>query len=118
MTEAKAMLTTGAKQGNAAAQNLHGAMYQHGRAVTEDYAESARWTRKAAEQSYAYAQRNLGLLYGMGKGIPKDFAEAVRWFKKAAGQDIPKRSEFSLTCNPAELGQVDHPPEKLMQLYP
>ena len=51
-----------------------------------DYAEAAKWYRKAAEQGVAWAQNNLGYLYGEGKGVTQDYAEAVKWYRKAAAQ--------------------------------
>src|ERR1039458_10081653 len=47
--------------------------------VLQDYAEAARWYRKAAEQGNAIAQTNLGTMYFQGQGVPQDYAEAVRW---------------------------------------
>ncbi len=44
-------------------------MYENGRGVAQDYAEAARWYRKAAEQGDAGAQHNLGLLYAKGVGV-------------------------------------------------
>ena len=39
-----------ADQGDAPAQNALGVMYQNGRGVPQDYAETAKWYRKAAER--------------------------------------------------------------------
>jgi len=60
-------------------------MYEEGRGVPQDYAEAARWYRKAADQGGADAQNRLGLMYEKGRGVP-DYAEAVRWYRKAADQ--------------------------------
>src|SRR3954454_1319801 len=57
-----------------------------GQGVTQNYAEAARWFRKAAEQGNADAQNHLGVLYDHGKGVTQDHAEAARWFRKAAEQ--------------------------------
>lgn len=54
--------------------------------MPQDYAEAAKWTRRAAEQGNVTAQENLGVAYDRGHGVPQDFAEAVRWHKKAAEQ--------------------------------
>jgi tetratricopeptide (TPR) repeat protein len=53
-----------------------------------DYAEAAKWYRKAAEQGYAMAQSQLGLMYYVGEGVPQDFAEAARWCRVAAETGI------------------------------
>ena len=57
-----------------------------GQGVRQDYAEAAKWNRKAAEQGHANAQFNLGFMYATGNGVLQDYAEAMRWFRKAADQ--------------------------------
>ncbi len=52
-----------AGQGVASAQYVLGSMYAQGRGVPQNYAEAARWYRKAAEQEIAGAQSSLGALY-------------------------------------------------------
>ena len=75
-----------AEEGNAAAQNNLGLMYDNGWGVPQDYKESVYWYRLAVEQGYATAQYNLGLLYEKGKGVPQDDKEAVRLYRLAAEQ--------------------------------
>jgi TPR repeat protein len=62
--------------------------------VPQDYAQAARWYRKAADQGYAKAQYNLGILYGTGKGATQDYAEAANWSRKAADQGDPVGQAF------------------------
>jgi tetratricopeptide (TPR) repeat protein len=64
-------------------------MYNTGHGVQQDFAEAARWYRKAAEQGYAPSQTNLGNCYYYGLGVLQDYAEAMKWFRKAAEQDFP-----------------------------
>ena len=54
------------------AQYRLGLKYRLGYGVPEDYAEAAKWCRKAAEQGYARAQWMLGGIYVDGEGIPED----------------------------------------------
>jgi hypothetical protein len=61
-------------------------MYANGEGVPQDYAEAAKWYRKAADQGYDVAQYNLGIMYDEGRGVPQDYAEAVKWYRKAADQ--------------------------------
>jgi len=61
-------------------------MYRKGDGVQQDYAEAAKWYRKAAEQGVAHAQYNLGIMYDNGQGVKQNYAEAVKWFRKAAEQ--------------------------------
>jgi TPR repeat protein len=55
----------------ARAQLRLGGMYYNGQGVHQDYAEAAKWTRKAAEQGYTPAQAHLGVLYWNGQGCSK-----------------------------------------------
>ena len=75
-----------AEEGNAAAQNNLGLMYDNGWGVPQDYKESVYWYRLAVEQGYEVAQYNLGLMYEKGKGVPQDDKEAVRLYRLAAEQ--------------------------------
>ena len=61
--------------------------YEQGqRCVPQNYAEAAKWYRKAAEQGDALAQLSLGSLYEQGQGVPQNYAEAAKWYRKAAEQ--------------------------------
>ena len=75
-----------ADQGYAGAQYNLGVMYDHGQGVPQNYAEAAKWYRKAADQGYAVAQFNLGVMYNEGQGVPQNYAEATKWYRKAADQ--------------------------------
>ena len=61
-------------------------MYNNGSGVPRDYAEAARWYRRAAEQGHPSAQFKLGVMYHKGEGVPQDYAEAVRWYRRATEQ--------------------------------
>ena len=65
--------------GSAMAQDYLGVFYATGQGVTKNYAEAAKWFRKAAEQNFAKAQSHLGLSYAEGEGVPKDYVEGYRW---------------------------------------
>jgi TPR repeat protein len=85
-----ANLIAKAENGDANAQN-NLAYYYSGNQIIEmpvrqDFAEAAKWSRKAAEQGDAVGQCNLGAAYCNGKGVAKDSVEAVKWFRKAAEQ--------------------------------
>src|SRR4029077_12512676 len=57
-----------------------------GQGVPQDYAEAAKWYRKAADQGFAEAQSNLGAMYAKGQGVPQDYVEAYKWFDLAAAR--------------------------------
>jgi TPR repeat protein len=59
-------------------------MYEKAQGVGQDYAEAARWYRKAADQGMHIAQLSLGRLYASGRGVTRDPSEAARWYRKAA----------------------------------
>jgi uncharacterized protein len=77
-----------AEKGDANAQFVLGLKYDTGKGVPQDYAEAAKWYRKAAEQGYAEAQFNLGSMYDEGRGVPQDYAEAAKWYRKAKDQGV------------------------------
>lgn len=53
----------------------------------KDYAESLKWSMKAALRGHAGAQNTVGCIYSNDvSGVPKDDAEAVKWFRKSAEQ--------------------------------
>ena len=54
--------------------------------MPQDYAEAAKWNRRAAEQGLANAQYNLGLMYNNGQGVPQDYVQAHMWSTLAAAQ--------------------------------
>ena len=62
--------------------------YANGRGVPQDYAEAAKWYRKAADQGNAYAQSNLGWMYANGRGVPQDYVQAHMWMNLAAAHTI------------------------------
>jgi len=77
-----------ADQGDPAAKNLLGMMYELGKGVPQDLARSVTYYRQGAEQGDQYAQYNLAVSYDAGTGIPQNYREAVRWFRRAADQGV------------------------------
>ena len=71
------------------AQYHVGSNYWFGKDVAIDYAEAARWFRKAADQGHSISQYFLGVMYESGRGVSLDQVESVRWFRKAADQGEP-----------------------------
>ncbi len=79
---------TRAETGDLQAESALGEIYAEGKQVRRDFAEAAKWYRKAAEKGFAKAQYNLGVLYEIGQSVPHDDAEAASWYKKAADQGL------------------------------
>lgn len=73
-----------AGQGDENAQVLLGNAYVNGHgAIKRDYAEAAKWLRRAAEQGDPVAIEAylpLAGLYATGRGVPQDWAEAYFWY--------------------------------------
>lgn len=96
-----------ASMGDADMQQLLGDMYLQGQGVPLDYAESAKWYRKAAEQGSVPAQNNLGVAYVWGFGVLQDNVEAYAWFSIAADQGflgaVSGREEAAKWMTNAEL---------------
>lgn len=77
-------LRQAAADGDARAQFEIGAIYSEGRAVTQDYAASAKWYERAAAQGFVPAQYRLGNLYETGTGVEKDLEMAKLWYQRGA----------------------------------
>lgn len=75
-----------AGQGDAEAQTQLGRLYAQGQGVPRDYAEAAKWYRRAAEQGNADAQTALGELCEAGQGVARDPGAAAKWYRLAADQ--------------------------------
>jgi hypothetical protein len=89
-----------ADKGNAYAQTGLGMLYFGGvQGVSQDYAEAAKWFRRAAAQGYPDAQNMLGNMYRAGRGVPQDYVSAHMWLNLAAAQsfrpEIAKRAAAS-----------------------
>jgi TPR repeat protein len=63
--------------------------------VPQDYAEAARWYRKAAQQNEPTGELGLAAACFYGKGTPQDYTEAIRWYREAAEQGNAA-AQFSL----------------------
>ena len=63
-------------------------MYYEGQGISQDYAETLKWLRKAAYQGDANAQNNIGDMYETGKGVELNNTKAAEWYLKAANQEI------------------------------
>ncbi len=75
-----------AAQGHAYAQFNLGNIFENGRGIAQDDAESVRWYCLAAAQGDADAQFNLGVMFADGRGVAQDCVEDVRWWRLASAQ--------------------------------
>jgi hypothetical protein len=69
-----------AGKGDDDAQQELARAYEMGAGVKRDYAEAAKWYRKAAEQRDHIAYSPLALLYSQGLGVKQDWEEAYFWY--------------------------------------
>jgi hypothetical protein len=58
-----------------------------------DYAEAAKWLRKAAEQGETWAQGMLGAMYADGLGITQDYVDAYMWLTLSVDLAMDKQSQ-------------------------
>lgn len=83
-----------AKHGHASAQIALAVMYRNGEGVPQDFAEAARWHRRAALQGHSNAQLNLAWMYFYGDGVRQDLLTAHMWFNIAAANGEPGAAVF------------------------
>ena len=69
-------------------ESLIGDAYYYGHLVPRDYAEAARWYRRAAANGNAMARVTLGDMYYYGRNLPQDYVAAVYWWQLAADQGV------------------------------
>ena len=79
--------------------------------MPQDYAEAAKWWRKAAGQGCPDAQYNLGVVYRASRGVPQDYVQAHMWFNLSAahGDEVLAKDAAKARDNLAKLmtyGQI------------
>jgi uncharacterized protein len=98
-----------AEQGDLAQQRL-GLMYERGLSVPQDYAEAARWYRRAADQGFASAQWTLSSMYATGSGVPKDYVQAHMWCNVSAAQGFEPatycRADLERAMTPEQVAEA------------
>ena len=111
-------IETRADHGDAEAQFGLGVKFAQA-GPAQDYAQAARWYRKAADQSHTLAQFNLGMMYATGQGVPRDEAESKLWMQKAADLgDAGAQFNLGLKHHRASLdGLPEAAPESRIQAY-
>jgi TPR repeat protein len=68
--------------------------------LPQDYAEAARFFRKAADQQNPKAQYLLGMCYEKGRGVEQDAVEAKKWYESAAAKgDIDARNRLNVNLS-------------------
>ncbi|MGE0717220.1 MAG: peptidoglycan-binding protein [Alphaproteobacteria bacterium] len=85
-TAAADVLRHRAERGDSMAAHDLGVLYADGRNIPRDYAEAARWFRRAAMGGVANAQFNLAVLLERGLGVDEDMVDAARLYRTAAEQ--------------------------------
>ena len=80
--------------------------------VQRDYAEAAKWFRKAADQDNIDAQFNIGEMYELGTGVPQDYLLAYMWFSLVASHGtrpyaIRARDRVAQQMTPDQIAQAE-----------
>ena len=84
-----------AKQHDAEAQAILGALFAAGVGVTTDNCEALKWYLRAAKNGNTSAQVIVGTRYAIGKGVTKSYELAFRWYLEAARKNH-KRAKIAL----------------------
>jgi TPR repeat protein len=72
----------------------------------KDYAQAAKYFRKAAAQAYPLAEIQLGFLYQRGLGVPQDYEEARRWYRRAVAQGDLDANRLIAALNHRQLAEL------------
>jgi len=88
-----------------------GLLFHNGQGVPQNYAETVKWSRKAADQGDDSAQLFLGLLYVDGsKGVPQGYVQAHMWLNLSAAQGnadaVKVRDALAHSMTPTQIGQA------------
>ena len=78
------MVPQSGRSGSTFAAGSLASLYANGQGVKQDYADAARWYRKAADKGDVAAEVNLASLYLRGAGVSKSDHEASIWLRKGA----------------------------------
>ncbi len=82
-------------QGHVSAQVVLGMFYDRGaEGVEQDYAEAAKWFKRAAEQGDASGQYRFSRMLILGRGIKRNYKEGYKWCKLAAEQGVAFAQNF------------------------
>jgi len=101
--QAQRLWQESAAQGDPIAQNRLGQIHEIGIGGTPDYAEAAKWYKRAADSGNRAAAINLAALYERGQGVPKDANAAVALYRKARGLTDAPGSGDEVAVTRAEL---------------
>lgn len=73
-----------AAEGNSAAMNNLGCLYQRKEFARYDTKLALQWFMKSAARGSSVAMRNIGFCYKDANGVEQDYKEALSWFTKSA----------------------------------
>ena len=74
-----------AREGDPKAQHYVGHIFEKGLGVDPNYAEAARWYKKAAEADNTRAMISLAQLHEKGLGVEQNLQLASEWYARALG---------------------------------
>ena len=115
---------TGALAGDPHAAFRLGRAYAEGSSRSEDYAEAARWLRRAAQSGHGPAQADLAMLYGKGLGVPQ-YVWSYAWVAAAAAnmplgrardQALELRDMMAAFLSPEQRSRAERLAKQLMDL--
>lgn len=110
-----AQLRQRAEKGYVRQQVELAAAYMTGRGVPQDFAEAARWYRKAALAGDSEAENQMGYFCQYGIGVPVDLQRAFHWYQLASASGslqakvnlgVSYLHGMSVHRNPSTAGQL------------
>lgn len=116
LSEALALFTVSANQGNINAMAMKGYFYRNGYGTDENDTEAIFWLKTAVKGKHSWAMGLMAYCYQEGEGIKRDTKEAVRLYKKSADLGYCK-SMFNVAELYAKGQWVDKDPQLALKWY-
>lgn len=105
-----------AKEGNSAAMNNLGWMYERGHFFTVNLKNAAEWYLKSAKAGSIVGARNIAYMYKDGRGTERNYEEAFKWFLIAANKEDKSAIRQVIECYKNGIG-VEKNNAKVIEWY-
>jgi uncharacterized protein len=82
--QALTAIRAAAHEGDPAAEDDLGGMYNMGKGLPHDPGQAFKWFHKSAEQGDPESAFNVSVCYFNANGVPRDVPKAIQWLRKSA----------------------------------